>query len=76
MSLDIDIFDRSGGVRAILDAIEEGVVVTDHEGRCLFLNALAQRILGTDQLSLAPADWAAAVGCYHSDMATPYAARE
>ncbi|HEV7664379.1 MAG TPA: PAS domain S-box protein [Chloroflexota bacterium] len=47
---------------AILDQIAEGVIIADPDGRITFVNAAAQRIHGSGQLSVAVEDYATAYG--------------
>jgi len=74
---DFEEFRRETGIlRSILDGLTEGVVVVDQEGRFLFFNPAAERILGIGSLDITPDLWADAYGCYLTDKVTPYPANE
>ena len=63
-------------LRSILESLAEGVIVADQEGRFVFFNPAAERILGIGSLDIAPDTWTAAYGCYLADKVTPYPAEE
>jgi PAS domain S-box-containing protein len=53
---------------ALLESMEEGVVVADPHGRVLQFNAAARRILGDDPPGKVPLDlWPDLYGLYHAD---------
>ncbi|HSC87198.1 MAG TPA: response regulator [Polyangiaceae bacterium] len=58
-------------LNAVLDAMREGVLVTDREGRFLIFNEEARRILGVTAEPVRLADWSQAYGIYESDCKTP-----
>jgi sigma-B regulation protein RsbU (phosphoserine phosphatase) len=66
----------TSALRSILNNLSEGVIVVDREGRFLFFNPAAERILGIGSLDITPDLWADVYGCYLSDKVTPYPANE
>ena len=59
-------------LRAILNSLTDGVIVADQDGKFLFFNPAAERILGIGSRDITPADWTSVYGCYRNDMVTPY----
>jgi PAS domain S-box-containing protein len=59
-------------LQAILNSLAEGVVVTDKDGKFLFINPVAEKIVGVSSKNVKPEDWASAYGAYHLDKVTPY----
>jgi len=59
-------------LRTILNSLAEGVVVTDKDGKFLFTNPVAKKIVGVGPKDVNPTVWASAYGTYHSDRITPY----
>ena len=59
-------------LQAILNSIAEGVLVADINGKFLFLNPVAGKILGIGFKNIAPAKWTSVYGCYFPDKITPY----
>jgi sigma-B regulation protein RsbU (phosphoserine phosphatase) len=59
-------------VQHVVDTVGDGVAIVDREGRCLFLNPAAERILGTGDRGERPQEWATAFACYLVDKVTPY----
>ncbi len=55
---------------AILKSAGEGVVVADSQGRFLFFNPAAERLLGVGQTDTAPDQWADTYGVYAPDRVT------
>jgi PAS domain S-box-containing protein len=58
--------------RAVFRDFGDGVVVADPDGKILFFNPVAERILGMGSKSVPPAEWPAVYGCYLPDKVTPY----
>jgi PAS domain S-box-containing protein len=59
-------------LQRVIDSLEDGVVVSDVDGRCLLANPAARRLLATDFADVAAAEWTSAFGCLLPDMVTPY----
>jgi len=59
-------------LRTILDSLAEGVVVADKDGKFLFSNPVAKKIVGVGLNGVDPTEWASAYGTYYSDRVTPY----
>ncbi|MCX6543005.1 MAG: SpoIIE family protein phosphatase [Acidobacteria bacterium] len=57
---------------ALLDSINDGVIVADLDGRFLIFNAAARRILGQGPLQVPISKWTASYGAFLDDMVTPY----
>ena len=72
--------DREDGVcledteilTAIFESLAVGVVVCDIDGRLIFFNPEAERILGSGAMHAEVAEWPALYGCYRPDRVTPY----
>lgn len=58
--------------RAVLNSLAEGVLITDKDGKFLFFNQVAERILGIGSKNVSPAEWTSVYGCYYPDKITPY----
>jgi PAS domain S-box-containing protein len=58
-------------LNSILDAMGEGVVVTDPNGRFVLFNRQARSILGVGIHDAPPAQWTDILGTYHPDRKTP-----
>ncbi|MGA2328637.1 MAG: SpoIIE family protein phosphatase [Bryobacteraceae bacterium] len=61
---------------AIFKSLAVGVVVCDIDGRFIFFNPEAERILGSGAMHAEVAEWSALYGCYRPDMVTPYPSEE
>ena len=61
---------------AIFKSLAVGVVVCDIDGRFIFFNPEAERILGSGARHAEIAEWSALYGCYLPDMVTPYPPEE
>jgi sigma-B regulation protein RsbU (phosphoserine phosphatase) len=59
-------------MEAAMQQIAEGVIVADRDGRFVFWNAAAERILGKGPLASSPAEWSSVYGLFLLDAATPY----
>jgi PAS domain S-box-containing protein len=62
--------DRS--IRSVLRSLVEGVVVANKEGRILFANEAAERMVGMSADAARPGEWSTVFGCHLPDMVTPY----
>ncbi len=58
-------------LRAVVDAIGDGIAVADGQGRMLYLNDTAQRITGLRSIDVRPEDWPELAGVYLADGVTP-----
>jgi len=56
----------------ILNSLAEGVIVSDQDGKFLFFNPVAEKILGVGSKNVDPEKWQSVYGCYMSDKITPY----
>jgi len=63
-------------LREILDSLADGIVVASVEGRLLFVNPAAERILGLESGDVPTAEWSSVQGCFESDTTTPLLAGE
>jgi PAS domain S-box-containing protein len=68
--------DDAAILRAIFESLAVGVVVCDQQGRLLFFNPEAERILGMGPMNVSPAEWTPTYGCYRPDMRTPFPAEQ
>lgn len=59
-------------LNAILNSLAVGVVVTDKDGKFLYINPVAEKIVGMSLKSVKPEDWASAYGAYYLDKVIPY----
>lgn len=59
-------------LQAILNSLAEGVVVADKDGTFLFINPVAEKIIGMGPKNVKPEEWASTFGAYHLDKVTPY----
>jgi PAS domain S-box-containing protein len=62
----------SVSLRRVIDSLDDGVVVSDLDGRCLLSNPAARRLFATDFADVPAAEWTSAFGCLLPDMVTPY----
>lgn len=68
--------ERSRVLRSILDSMAEGVIVADRDGRFLYWNAAAARIMGAGPESMAIEDWPGGYHVYCPDGVTRYPAAQ
>jgi phosphoserine phosphatase RsbU/P len=66
---------QARALEPVLQALSDGVVVSDREGSFLAFNEAAGRILGLDPLEEPPASWARTFGLFLPDGVTPYPSR-
>ncbi len=59
-------------LRSILDSLAEGVIVASNEGKFLYFNPIAEKILGVGLKDIRPEEWTTVYGCYLPDQVTPY----
>jgi rsbT co-antagonist protein RsbR len=64
--------DRTRVLTATLNAIADGVVVSDLAGQLTHYNPAAEQIAGVGNLATAPDEWSAAYGVFDTDMVTPF----
>jgi rsbT co-antagonist protein RsbR len=64
--------DRTRVLSATLDAIADGVAVTDLEGNFLHFNPAAEEIAGLGRVQAPPDEWTAKYGVFRGDMVTPF----
>lgn len=59
-------------IRALLNSLADGILITDQDGKFLFFNQVAERILGIGAKNIPLAEWTSVYGCYYPDKTTPY----
>ena len=59
-------------LRRVVDSLDDGVVVSDLDGRCLLANPAARRLFATDFADVPAAEWSSVFGCLLPDMVSPY----
>ena len=59
-------------LKAILNSLAEGVVVTDTSGKFLFMNPIAKQIIGIGPKNVKPEEAVSEYGVYHLDKVTLY----
>ncbi len=59
-------------LRSVLASMSDGIVVADRNGKFLFFNKAAEKMLGVGQLDVQPEQWTAQYGIYLPDQTTPY----
>jgi len=64
--------EENKALHAILNSLAEGVVVADKDGKFLFINPIAEKIVGVSSKNVKPDEWASAYGAYHLDKVTLY----
>lgn len=55
-----------------MQQVAEGVVIADSNGRFVFWNAAAERIIGLGPVAEPPGAWSSVYGCFLPDRVTPY----
>ncbi len=68
--------DRSRVLSATLDAIADGVAVSDLQGNFIHYNPAATQIAGLGRAELSPDQWTSTYGVFRPDMVTPYPTSE
>lgn len=63
-------------LHTILNSLSEGVIVSDQDGKFVFFNPAAERIMGIGSRDITPNEWATTYGCYRIDKVTPYPSEE
>jgi sigma-B regulation protein RsbU (phosphoserine phosphatase) len=61
---------RFGLLASAMQCIDDGVVIVDREGKVLFSNEAAERIVGLGDVDVPPEEWPSAYGCYLPDKVT------
>jgi PAS domain S-box-containing protein len=59
-------------LEAAMQQVAEGVVIVDGEGRFVFWNEAAQKIVGMGPVNSPPGEWSSVYGCFLPDKVTPY----
>jgi sigma-B regulation protein RsbU (phosphoserine phosphatase) len=59
-------------VYATLNSLSEGMIITDKNGKFLFFNPVAKKILGIGLKNIQPEEWTTVYGCYYPDKLNPY----
>lgn len=68
--------DQTRILQSILNSMGEGVAVADEHGRLLFINPIAEQMLGLGLTDSTTDQWSGTYGLFLSDMVTPYPANE
>jgi sigma-B regulation protein RsbU (phosphoserine phosphatase) len=63
---------RLGLLEAAIQQVAEGVIIADRDGRFVFWNAAAEKILGKGPLASTPGEWSSLNGCFLPDGVKPY----
>lgn len=63
-------------LKSILSSLMEAVIVADKNGKFLYFNTVAEKILGIGLTDVNLADWSSIYGCYYPDQITPYPSSE
>ena len=63
-------------LRAVLNSLTDGVIVSDLRGEFLFFNPAAEKILGIGSRDITQSNWTSVYGCYRTDKTTPYPSEE
>ena len=59
-------------LQSILNSLAEGVIIADTNGRFLFFNSVAEKILGLGSVDISSAAWSDTYGCFYPDAITPF----
>ncbi len=59
-------------LQSILNSLGEGVIVADQNGKFLYFNPTAEKILGIGLVDVLTIDWSSVYGIYYPDKITPY----
>ncbi|MBN1779607.1 SpoIIE family protein phosphatase [bacterium] len=59
-------------LHSVLNSLSEGVIVADRNGRFLYFNNSARRILGIGSRDIGIGDWTSVYGCFYPDRITPF----
>lgn len=59
-------------LQSILSSLGEGVIVADQNGKFLYFNPTAEKILGIGLVEALAVEWSAIYGTYYADKITPY----
>ena len=59
-------------VFATLNSLSEGIIITNKDGKFIFINPAVKKILGIGSRNITPDKWTSAYGCYYPDKITPY----
>jgi rsbT co-antagonist protein RsbR len=68
----VEVEDRTRILAATLDAIADGVAVTDLQGNFLHFNPAAEEIAGLGKMDAPPDKWTSTYGVFRTDMVTPF----
>ena len=59
-------------MKSVLDSLMEGVIVSDANGKFVYFNIAAKKILGIGSVAVHLEDWNSVYGCYYPDTTTPF----
>lgn len=63
-------------LKSVLNAIPHGVAVAGLDGKMIYFNSSAQRILGMELMAANPQEWAKIYGVFLTDQKTPFPTEE
>ena len=66
-----DLSQQTQLMRAIFDAMSDGVVVADENSQLTLFNPAAERIVGMGRTDAAPDQWTSTYGIFHNNGVTP-----
>ncbi|NIM95670.1 MAG: SpoIIE family protein phosphatase [Anaerolineales bacterium] len=66
------LFQEIETMRSILNSLAEGVIVANQEGKFIFFNPVAEKILGIGSRDVEVEDLTSVYGAYRTDKTTPY----
>ena len=68
--------EKSLLLNAVLEGISEGIVVADTNGKMIYFNTAAERIIGLGMSKQDSSKWTEEYGVFHEDQVTPMAEEE
>jgi PAS domain S-box-containing protein len=68
----LPLIKKNETLKSILNSLNEGVIVSDENGKFLFFNPVAQKILGIGLKDVKAEEWSTVYGCYYPDKINPY----
>jgi len=63
-------------LQSILNSLDEGVIIANKNGKFLFFNPVAKKILGIGLKNVKAEEWSKTYGCYYPDKVNPYPSEE
>ena len=59
--------------RSVLESLTDGVAITDHQGKLIYMNPVGARLVGLGMISTSVDEASARYGLFETDGTTPYA---